>query len=140
MGIDTKVQALSNVPLFSGCTKRELKAIARLCTDLDVPAGSVLTTEGVPGRECFIVADGEARVVIGKRTVAAVGPGDIVGEMSLLDGGPRSATVTATTPMALYALSVPEFNALLDTSQSTSHRIMVSLARRLRQAETKRPH
>jgi CRP-like cAMP-binding protein len=137
---NTKTQALSAVPLFAACSARELAAIARLCTRLDVEAGSVLTTEGRPGRECFVVAGGEAKVVIGKRTVAKVGPGDCVGEMSLLDGGPRTATVFALTPMDVYVLSVREFASLLDTSPSISRKIMVSLARRLRAAETKRAH
>jgi CRP/FNR family cyclic AMP-dependent transcriptional regulator len=137
---DGRLEALSAVPLFANCTKKELGAIARLCTALEVEAGSALTTQGSRGQECFIIADGEAKVVVNKRTVATVGPGDCVGELALLDGGSRTATVTARTPMSLFVLSVPEFNALLDASPGTARRILVGMAKRLRAAEAKRPH
>jgi CRP/FNR family transcriptional regulator, cyclic AMP receptor protein len=137
---DSKTEALSAVPLFSDCSKKELSAIARLCTSIDVPAGDVLTKEGASGREFFVISSGQAKVVIGKRTVATLGPGDSIGEMALLDGGPRTATVTATTPLEVYALGVREFRSLLDASPSITRKILVSVAGRLRAAESRRPH
>ena len=140
MARDGKVEALRTVGLFSGCSKHELQEIAHLCTQFDFEEGFVLTTQGAPGQECFVIAAGDAKVVIDGEEVAKVGPGDCVGEMSLLDGAPRSATVTAWTPMTVYEMSTAEFRSLLGTSPLIDRKIMVSLARRLRDAEADRPH
>ena len=140
MAVDGKVEALRTVGLFEGCTKRELQQIARLCTEFHFDEGFVLTTQGTPGQECFVIATGEAKVVIDGQQVAKVGAGDCVGEMSLLDGAPRSATVTALTPVTVYALSTAEFRTLLGTSPTIDRKIMVSLAHRLREVEAHRAH
>lgn len=138
--MDPKLKALSTVGLFSGCNKKELQSVARLCTPLSLEEGFVLTTEGAPGRECFVIADGKARVTIGGRKVGEVGPGECVGEMALLDSGPRAATVTAESPMNVYALSVSEFGSLLEVSPTILRKIAISLARRLRAREAHYPH
>jgi CRP/FNR family transcriptional regulator, cyclic AMP receptor protein len=138
--IDPKLKALSNVGLFSGCSKKELQSVAGLCTPLSLEEGFVLTTEGTPGLQCFVIADGTARVTIGGRKVGEIGPGECVGEMALLDGGPRSATVTAESPMNVYALSVSEFRSLLKVSPTILGKIATSLARRLREREPHYPH
>jgi CRP-like cAMP-binding protein len=140
MATDGKIQALSSVRLFSGCNKRELRSIAGLCTQAGVGEGFVLTTQGSLGVDCFVIAEGEAVVQIDGRTVARVGPGDCVGELALLDGGRRTATVVARTPMTLYSMTPREFRAFLDTSTDVSRKIMVSLAQRLRQAEVNHLH
>ena len=138
--MDPKLKALSNVGLFSGCSKKELQSVAGLCTPLSLEEGFVLTTEGTPGLQCFVIADGTARVTIGGRKVGEIGPGECVGEMALLDGGPRSATVTAESPMNVYALSVSEFRSLLKVSPTILGKIATSLARRLREREPHHPH
>jgi CRP-like cAMP-binding protein len=137
---DGKIEAMRTVGLFSGCSKKELQQIAALCTVFHFDEGFVLTTQGTPGQECFVLAEGDAKVVIDGQTVAKVGPGDSVGEMSLLDGGGRTATVTALTPITAYVLSSAEFRSLLDTSTTIDRKIMISLAGRLRDAEAHRPH
>ena len=138
--MDPKIKALSTVGLFSDCNKKELQSVARLCTPLSVEEGFVLTTEGTPGRECFVIGDGKARVTIGGRKVSEVGPGECVGEMALLDGGPRTATVTAESPMNVYILSVSEFRSLLGVSPTILRKIATSLAQRLRAREPRYPH
>jgi CRP/FNR family transcriptional regulator, cyclic AMP receptor protein len=138
--MDDKIKALSTVGLFSGCSKKELQSVARLCTPLSVEEGFVLTAEGSPARECFVIADGKARVTIGGRKVGEVGPGECVGEMALLDGGRRTATVTAESPMNVYALSVSEFRSLLGVSPTIVRKIAISLAQRLRALEAHYPH
>ena len=138
--VDPKLKALSNVGLFSGCSKKELQSVAGLCTPLSLEEGFVLTTEGTPGLQCFVIVDGTARVTIGGRKVGDIGPGECVGEMALLDGGPRSATVTAESPMNVYALSVSEFRSLLKVSPTILGKIATSLARRLREREPHYPH
>ena len=87
-----------------------------------------------------MIADGKARVTIGGRKVGEVGPGECVGEMALLDSGPRTATVTAESPMNVYALSVSEFGSLLEVSPTILRKIAISLARRLRAREAHYPH
>jgi len=138
--MDDRIKALSTVRLFSGCSKKELRSVAGLCTPLSVEEGFVLTTEGTSGRECFVIADGKARVTIGGRKVGEVGPGECVGEMALLDGGQRTATVTAESPMTTYVLSVSEFWSLLDVSPTILRHIATSLAQRLRALEAHYPH
>jgi CRP/FNR family transcriptional regulator, cyclic AMP receptor protein len=138
--MDDKIKTLGTVGLFSGCSKKELQSVARLCTPLSVEEGFVLTTEGTPGQECFVIADGKARVTIGGKKVGEVGPGECVGEMALLDGGPRTATVTAESPMNTYVLSVSEFRSLLDVSPIILRKIAISLAQRLRALEAHYPH
>ena len=138
--MDPKVKALSTVGLFSGCSKKELQSVAGLCTPLSLEEGFVLTTEGTPGLECFVIADGMARVTIGGSKVGEVGPGECVGEMALLDGGPRSATVIAESPMDVSVLSVSEFRSLLRASPAILGKIAISLAQRLRAREAHYPH
>lgn len=137
---DEKIRALSGVPLFNACTQSELRQIARLCTPVKVGDDFVLTVEGTPGVECFVIGDGKATVSVAGEPVGVVGPGESVGEMALLDRGPRSATVTATTPMTLYVLSTAEFQRLLDLSPTVTRKIAVTLAGRLRTLELDRPH
>ena len=140
MAPDPKLQALSSVKLFSQCSRRELRTIADLCIGANKEEGSALTTQGSVGRDCFVIVEGEAAVQIDGRIVAAVGPGDCVGELALLDGGRRTATVVARTPMRLYTLRTAEFRALLETSPEVSRKIMISLAQRLRRTEADSPH
>ena len=135
MAADGKIAALRSVGLFAGCSERELRELARLSTRVKVGAGSVLTSQGAPGAECFVIAEGEAEVVIDGKVVARSGAGDTIGEMSLLDGGRRTATVRAATPMTLYVLSSAEFRAMLETSPTISRKIMYALAARLRAVE-----
>jgi CRP/FNR family cyclic AMP-dependent transcriptional regulator len=136
---DPMIEALAGVDLFSACNKRELSAVARSCTGLEVKEGFVLTEQGVPGQQCFVIASGEADVLIGGQQVATVGPGDCVGEMALLDKGPRTATVVAATPMRLWVMNRREFNSVLDASATITRKLLVTLTCRLRNAQADRP-
>jgi CRP/FNR family transcriptional regulator, cyclic AMP receptor protein len=136
---DSKVELLSNVPLFSACSKRDLRRIAALVDEIDVPEGKVFIRQGEPGWECFVIADGKAKATMRGTGSASLGRGDVVGEMSLLDQGPRSATVTATSDMHLLVLSSRSFSALINQVPLVARRIMVVLAGRVRSAETRRP-
>jgi CRP/FNR family transcriptional regulator, cyclic AMP receptor protein len=132
---DAKMQALKKVSLFSLCTKRELREVAQLCTPMHVKEGFVMTKQGGPAKECFVIGEGTAVVTMDDHVVATVGPGDCVGEMALLDGGRRAATVVAQTAMTLYVLTPGEFSALLYDNATITRKVAASLARRLRQAE-----
>jgi CRP/FNR family cyclic AMP-dependent transcriptional regulator len=124
-----------DAPLFFGCNGRELRQLSRLGTTLTVDAGSTLTPEGELGQEFFVVADGEAVCSVRGTSKARFNRGHFFGEMALLDGGPRTATVTAETPMNLWVYSATEFQAMLDCSPAIRHRLLVEMARRLRRAD-----
>lgn len=136
---DVKVELLSNVPLFSTCSKRDLGRIAALVDEVDVPDGRILTRQGEPGRECFVIVDGQAAADLGGDRTASLGPGDVVGEMSLLDQGPRSVTVTAKTDMHLLVLTSREFSSLINRFPVVARRVMAALAKRLRETELTQP-
>ncbi|HKG35790.1 MAG TPA: cyclic nucleotide-binding domain-containing protein [Solirubrobacterales bacterium] len=138
-GKDRKVELLRDVPLFSACTGRELKRIASLVDEVDVPEGKVLMRQGKPGTDCFVIAEGTAKASMRGRKSVRLGPGSCVGEMSLLDGNPRSATVTAETPMQILVLGSRAFSRLLDDVPEVGRRIMKALAVRLRDAERPQP-
>lgn len=138
-GKDAKVELLSNVPLFSACSNRDLRRIAALVDEIDVREGHVLMRQGEPGRECFVIAEGKAKATVRGSGSAPLGPGDVVGEMSLLDQGPRSATVTARTDMHLLVLTSHSFSALVTQVPLVARRIMATLAGRVREAEARRP-
>ena len=131
---------LGNVRLFSACNKRELSRIAALADEVDVPKGKVVIQRGDPGRECFVIAEGKAKATMRGKGSAVLGPGSFFGEMSLLDQGPRSATVTAETDMRLLVLGSREFSALVNEVPTVAVRMMRGLAERLRRAERPQPH
>ncbi len=101
-------------------------------TEVSVEAGEVLATEGSRGQEFFVIISGSASVDRGGVHLADVGPGDFQGEISLLDGGPRTATITATTPMKLLVATHQEFSSLLDTTPLIARRMLPALAHRVR--------
>jgi CRP-like cAMP-binding protein len=121
---------------FAACSPKELEDVARLSDDVRLPEGTVLMREGAVGRECFVIAEGEAVVTIDGDEIAKLGPGEIVGEMSLLDRGPRSATVTAATPLKAVVMSTLQFAAITDECTSVAFEVMETLAQRLREFQS----
>jgi len=121
---------LLDLDLFAGSSVREASRIRSLLTMLAAPAGTVLIKEGTYGQEFMILASGEASVTVGGRAVATIGAGDFIGEMSLLDGDLRSATVTALTPITFYVCNSAEFAGILATSPSVAARITEAAAAR----------
>src|SRR3954468_12078559 len=137
MARDAKVTHLSNVRLFSSLSSRELNTIGRVAEEVSVPAGKVLVQEGTPGREFFLILDGAATVRRGTRKVATLGPGQYFGELALLDRAPRNATVVADTPMTVLVLAQREFNDVLDAVPGLAHKMLRSMAARLREADAR---
>lgn len=135
-----KVELLKNVALFSACTNKELGHIASLVDGIQVDEGVEIVTEGETGKEFFAIADGKATCTLRGKKLAAYGPGDFFGEMSLLDQGPRSATVTSDTPMNLYVLDARRFTSLLDQHPAVARKILRGLAKRLRDLEKAPTH
>jgi CRP-like cAMP-binding protein len=134
-GKSDHIRLLGDVSLFRACTDKELAHIASLTTEVDVPADDVLCREGESGSEFFVIIDGEASVTIDGELRAKIGPGSFFGEMALLDGGPRIATVTATTPARLLVLSRQEFFSLLDGAPRVARQLLTAIGARLRTAE-----
>ena len=132
---NAKIDLLRNVRLFSSCNDKELGRIAALTDVIDVPAGKVLTEEGRPGGEAFVIASGTATAKVKKKKLATLGEGGFFGEMSLLDHGPRTATIVADGPMTLLVLDPRSFVELLEDVPSVSRKIMRTLAERLRELE-----
>lgn len=130
------VEMLRQVPLLSECSKRELREIAGLGARISIDKGRVLTTQGKPGWEFFMVVDGKAKCEIDGKTVAHFGPGDFFGEMAMLDHGPRHATVTAEGPMDVLVLDGREFRTLLDASPTITRKLLNTLAKRERENAT----
>lgn len=133
---DPRSELLESLPLFSGCSPRELEAIGRLADETTVPAGTILTREGQPGHECFVLLEGRADVRVGRKLVARIGPGEIVGEMALLESEPRTATVVTKTPVRTLVMTRPSFTAVLEQAPSFARRVMRTLARRLRTVQS----
>jgi CRP/FNR family cyclic AMP-dependent transcriptional regulator len=138
-GRDAKLELLGNVRLFSTCNKRELARIASLVDEVEAPKGKVLVRQGDTGQECFVIAEGRAKATMRGKGTAMLGPGSFFGEMSLLDQGPRSATISAETDMRLLVLGSREFSALVNEVPVVAVRIMRGLAERLRDAEPRQP-
>lgn len=129
---------LSEIGIFSELSKRELKSVARLMTELEIKDGATLTKQGEPGREFMIISSGTAKVDIDGVTVAHLGPGDFLGELAVISGTPRTATVTATSPMIVEILNRREFMALLDESANLGRKILVGAVKRLQMNERTR--
>jgi CRP-like cAMP-binding protein len=133
--MDAKVALLKGVPLFAELNERELEQVSGLCNEVDLPAGRALTREGDIGHEFFVIIDGRVRVDRAGRTMATLGPGDFLGEIALVDLGPRTATATCETDCRLLVLDRREFNSIMAASSTIQTAILRALARRVRRTE-----
>lgn len=129
---------LARVPIFSACTKRELTIITRASKEVSHAEGTVIAREGERGVGLFLILEGQCRVTIGGKTKAKLGAGDFFGEVALLDGGPRTATVTAITPVRLIGITGWVFRGLLLEHPSIALKTLEAVAGRLR-AVSKEP-
>ena len=123
---------LAKVPIFSGCSKREIAIIARAAKEVSHRGGTVIAREGERGIGLFLILEGTCSVTIGGKAKAMLGPGDFFGEVALLDGGPRTATVTAMTPVRLIGITGWVFRGLLMEHPSIALRTLEAVAGRLR--------
>jgi len=130
---DARLDRLRPVPLFSGCTDKELAFIASRADEVDLPAGKVLTEKGKSGGDFFIILEGRAEVDAAERK-RTLGPGDFFGEIALIDNGPRTATVKATTPMRCLVLGHSQFRDVLHQNGEIAVKILRAVTERLRAA------
>jgi len=128
---NAKIELLKRVPLFSGCSQRELGAIASLADELYLPAARNLTREGAGGFEFMVLVEGEADVVAKGRIVNELGPGDFIGEIALVSGKPRTATVRTRGPSRILVLTASGFRALMRDVPSIQEKVLAAVTARL---------
>jgi CRP/FNR family transcriptional regulator, cyclic AMP receptor protein len=126
-----KVELLKRIPLFAGCTKAELIEIALSADEREAPEGDRLTEEGQRGGEFFILVEGAVAVRRGGRKLADLGPGDWFGEIAILTYKPRTATVTATSPVRLLVISDRTFRRVVETMPRIALKVLRNVAERL---------
>ncbi len=129
------LEHLAEIPLFSALSKKDLQRIAKASNEVTLEAGTVLAEQGDMGREAFVIVEGTATVSRNGRKVGAVGPGDAVGELSLLDHGPRTARVVADTDLTALVLSAREFAGVIEDVPGLAHKLLGQLASRVRELD-----
>ncbi|MDQ6838639.1 MAG: cyclic nucleotide-binding domain-containing protein [Actinomycetota bacterium] len=132
-----KTARIEKLSLFRDCSHRELAAVADVLVEEEVAAGGVLTREGQDGGTAYIIVEGRAEVVREDHTLATLGPDEIVGELSLLDRQPRTATVKAVTDLKVLAFSHTDFAKLVTTVPELSQGLLSVLAKRVRDLDSK---
>jgi CRP/FNR family transcriptional regulator, cyclic AMP receptor protein len=130
---DAKIELLKRVPLFNGCSKSELRELAKSADELDIREGTVLTREGRPGREFFVLIDGTARVTKAGKKITDLGAGDWFGEIALITNSPRTATVTATSPGDVLVITDRRFHSVVETMPSIALKVLATVGERLTQ-------
>jgi len=140
MARDEKIELLRTVPLFAGLGNRELERISALADIIDLPADRRIMSQGERGAEMFVLVDGNARVERDGASLGDRGPGEVLGEIALLDGGPRTATVTLSEPSRLLVLARREFHALMDEFPEVRLHVLEIVASRLRSLDRDAVH
>jgi CRP/FNR family cyclic AMP-dependent transcriptional regulator len=130
------VDALGRVPLLSGLSKRDLSQILAIGKEREFRAGEVIVREGDLGRDFYLLLSGSAELKVPGHRAEPLGPGDYFGEIAVLDGGPRSATITATSLVTALRIERSAFLRLLDEYGSIARKILVVTVQRLRALET----
>ena len=126
---------LAEIPMFSSLSQRDLGRIAKASTEVTVPAGTLLVDQGDAGRDAYLLLEGTATVKRNGRKVSTLHPGDSIGELALLDHGPRTASVTADTEVTALVLTPRELSGLLDEVPGLAHKLLAQLATRVRELD-----
>ena len=140
MARDEKLDLLRRIPLFTGFGRRDLERLSQLADEVEVPAERRLMAQGDQGAEMFVIASGRVRVERDGQRINSLGPGDFFGEIALLDGGARTATVTAEEPTRLLVLTRREFHAMMEEFPEVAAEVLNALAHRIRRLEPDQPH
>lgn len=129
---DPKVQMLKKVPLFGHCSPASLESVTSNTDEVDVEKGRTLIKQGEPSDTFYVLLDGEADVAIDGKHRRSLGPGDFFGEISMLDRGPATATVTTTKPSRMMVMSHMQFRDAIKGNQDLLLQVLQSVAERLR--------
>ena len=132
---DAKIDRLRQIPLFQGCNTATLEEIARLVDEVDVADGYTLIREGAFGEQFILIIDGRIRIERGGHAIRSMGPGEVLGEIALIDKGRTTATATTEGPARLFIVGQGAFQSLLEQSPTVRLEIMTALANRVRQLE-----
>jgi CRP/FNR family transcriptional regulator, cyclic AMP receptor protein len=128
---EAKLDLLARVPLFANLQKRDLRRIAAIADEVDLPAGRTLTAEGSPGREFVVLVDGHAEVQREGRRINVLREGDFLGEISLVADRPRTATVITTTPARILLVTARDFRTLMRELPAIRRKVLATAALRL---------
>lgn len=132
-----KIDRLQEIKLFSGLSKKDLQLISKGSDELSVAAGTVVVDQGQTGREALVLMSGTVTVKRNDRKIATREAGTVIGELSLLDHGPRTATVICETDCTFLVIDQPHFRSMLESSPALSLRLLAALASRLRELDSK---
>jgi CRP/FNR family transcriptional regulator, cyclic AMP receptor protein len=133
LGKNAKIELLKRVPLFAGCSKAELREVALSADEIDLRDGHVLTREGQPGREFFVLVEGTVTVTRNGQKLADMAFGDWFGEIAILTYTPRTATVTATSPVRVLVITDRAFRRVVETMPRIALKVLASVGQRLEQ-------
>ncbi|MEA2507852.1 MAG: family transcriptional regulator, cyclic receptor protein [Actinomycetota bacterium] len=133
---DPKLEVLRSVPIFSGCSDKELREIGKMTKEVKFPEGKQICEQGQTGLGLHVITDGETRVVVNGRTRRRLGPGAFFGEMALLDNGPRSATVIAESPVSTLSLSAWDFKEGIRDHPTIALKVLEEVSKRLREVDS----
>jgi CRP/FNR family cyclic AMP-dependent transcriptional regulator len=128
-------ETLARVPLFAGVKSKDLKRLEKRMTERSFNEGDEIMTQGESGIGFFVIEDGNATVTVGGNIVRTLGPGEHFGEVALIDSGPRSATVVATTDLRCRGMSAWEFKPFVEEHPEVAWALLETLVARLREAE-----
>ena len=131
LGGNQKVELIGKVPLFEQCSKRELEEVAKIADEIDLDAAKPLMREGDPGREFFVLLEGTAEVTRDGEQINTLGPGDFFGEIALISQGPRTATVTTTSPVRALVITERSFRRLVEQSPEIERKVLAAAVDRL---------
>jgi CRP/FNR family cyclic AMP-dependent transcriptional regulator len=123
---------LTTIPMFRGLSVRQLKRVAGLCEVVNYMAGHSIVRQGEAGDAFYVVLAGQGKVTSGRKFLRHVLPGDHFGEIAVIDGGPRTATVTSETPMTMLMLKRKDFQTAMKNDPDLAHKMMVELAKMFR--------
>lgn len=140
MARDEKLELLRRIPLFNACNPRQIERIGMLADEVNVPDGKVLMRQGETGHDMMIVVSGQVGVERDGQRINTLGPGDFFGELALVDGGPRTATVTAEAPARLLVVGHRDFHSLMDEFPEIAAQVMNALAHRVRTLDPSAAH
>lgn len=130
-----QLEHLRSVPLFTGCSKRELQSILKAGDEIVMTAGTLIVDQGQMGREAFVLLDGEVVVRRNGRKVTNLGPGAVIGELSLLDHGPRTASVICETDCTLFVLDQRHFQKAIEQNPGIAMKLLATIAGRVREVD-----
>ena len=126
------IDVLERVPLFAGLERKELESIAASMRERTFPAGETVTQEGAGGAGFFVVENGEAEVTVHREPRGSIGPGDYFGEIALLTGSDRTATIVAKSDLHCYGMTPWDFRPLVESNPGIAWKLLQSMAEKLR--------